>query len=88
MLHLDVRIEGSIVSATFANFFLQKANTLTNEARISANVYNGTRKITCNEKIFISVEDIKLSNLIYCKEHKKVFSNTTRCKVNTSSYVI
>ena len=43
---------------TFAGFFCDKVRSLSEQAVVSGNVYNGKRKVNCNDKMFMSMDDI------------------------------
>ena len=58
--HLKVVVAGDgLIPDTFAHFFESKVRSLTNDASIGAGVYNGRKKVNCQDKMFMSQCDVR-----------------------------
>ena len=58
MLENQTKIPQESLPSVFGNFFLNKVNSITNDLQINNNIYNGSRKITTENKNFMSGSDI------------------------------
>ena len=58
-MHLGgVLVRDGLVPNSFAGFFRDKVRSLSKQAVVSGNVFNGKRKVNCNDKMFIPMDDI------------------------------
>ena len=53
-----VLVGDGLVHDSFAGFFHDKVRSLSEQAVVGGNVYNGKRKVNCNDKMFMSMDDI------------------------------
>ena len=51
-------IRDGLVPDSFAVFFQTKVRSLSQQAKVSPNVYNGKRKVNCHDKMFMSITNI------------------------------
>ena len=52
-MHLcGVLVGDGLVPDSFAGFFRDKVRSLSEQAVVGGNVYNGKRKVNCNDKMF------------------------------------
>ena len=58
MLSNNVNVSGQEISEHFAKFFKKKVEDIVTEMNVDNNVYNGHRKITANELMFMSRSEI------------------------------
>ena len=57
LLH-GIHVKQGNLADTFANFFNDKVMNFSNETGVCDNVYNGQRKVYCDDKMFMSTEKI------------------------------
>ena len=64
--HGGVLVGDGLVPDSFAVFFQTKVQSLSRQAKVSPNVYNGKRKLNCHDKILRSIRHcvkvIKIKN--------------------------
>jgi hypothetical protein len=58
MLSNNVNVSGQEISEHFAKFFKKKVEDIVTEMNVDNNVYNGHRKITAYELMFMSRSEI------------------------------
>ena len=56
--HGGVLVGDGFVPDSFAVFFQTKVRSISQQAKVSPNVYNGKRKVDCHDKMFMSKVDI------------------------------
>ena len=58
MFHQNVKIDNKCLPETFAAFFENKVETIISQTEINDEVYNGIKKVTANNKMFMSKQEI------------------------------